>query len=180
MGGQADTVAAYLKEHYTEGASLDEALKVAVAALGHSADNEGSQDRVIPAEDLEVAVLDRTRTQPRKFGRLRPSRLDDLLGERGPGTHAEPEQLNAPDSEAPPATSRPSRRRPDPAGRAARRCGLVTNRMSQPLNHAVGDQTATLCRPQPSWAAGSSTGPAVGRFCPHPRVHPQGHERRRR
>ena len=39
---------------------------------------------MIPAEDLEVAVLDRTRTQPRKFSRLRPARLDELLGDRGP------------------------------------------------------------------------------------------------
>ena len=100
MGGQADTVAAYLKEHYTEGASLDAALRVAVAALGHSSDDGDSQDRVIPTEDLEVAVLDRTRTQPRKFSRLRPARLDTLLGDRGPATHAEPEQLNAPDSDA--------------------------------------------------------------------------------
>ena len=89
MGGQADTVGEYLREHYTEGASLDDALKVAVAALGHTAgDNGGSEDRVIPTEDLEVAVLDRTRTQPRKFARLRPTRLDTLLGDRGPATHA--------------------------------------------------------------------------------------------
>ncbi len=43
-----------------------------------------SGDRVIPTEDLEVAVLDRTRTQTRKFVRLAPTRLDALLGERGP------------------------------------------------------------------------------------------------
>ena len=36
MGGAADTVAAYLKEHYAEGAPLNDALRVAVAALGHS------------------------------------------------------------------------------------------------------------------------------------------------
>ena len=47
---------------------------VAVAALGHS----DAGDRVIPTEDLEVAALDRTRTQPRKFLRLRagPTRRD--------------------------------------------------------------------------------------------------------
>jgi proteasome alpha subunit len=102
MGGQADTVGEYLREHYTEGASLDDALKVAVAALGHtSSDNGGSEDRVIPTEDLEVAVLDRTRTQPRKFSRLRPARLDGLLGDRGPGTHAEPEQLGEPVTASP-------------------------------------------------------------------------------
>ncbi|MFC7503721.1 proteasome subunit alpha, partial [Nocardioides sp. GCM10030258] len=85
MGGDADTVAAYLKEHYTDGASLDAALAVAVAALGHSSDERGEvQDRVIPVEDLEVAVLDRTRSQPRKFRRILPAKLAELLGDRGP------------------------------------------------------------------------------------------------
>ncbi len=106
MGGQADTVGEYLREHYTEGASLDDALKVAVAALGHTAgDNGGSEDRVIPTEDLEVAVLDRTRTQPRKFARLRPTRLDTLLGDRGPATHAaRREQLGEPADAPEPAS----------------------------------------------------------------------------
>lgn len=78
MGGAADVVAGHLREHYTEGASLDEALRVAVAALGHSE----SEDRVIPVGDLEVAALDRTRTQPRKFLRLREARLTAVLGDR--------------------------------------------------------------------------------------------------
>ena len=80
MGGAADTVAGHLAEHYVGGASLEETLRVAVAALGHGE----SEDRVIPAGDLEVAVLDRTRTQPRKFARLRPARLEELLGGRAP------------------------------------------------------------------------------------------------
>ena len=80
MGGAADVVAAHLKEHYTDGAALDEALHVAVAALGHS----DAGDRVIPTEDLEVATLDRTRTQPRKFLRLRAARLVEMLADRGP------------------------------------------------------------------------------------------------
>jgi proteasome alpha subunit len=85
MGGAADTVASYLQEHYTEGAGLHEALRTAVAALGHTADDKGhTADRVIPEEDLEVAVLDRTRAQPRKFSRIRPARLSELLGDRGP------------------------------------------------------------------------------------------------
>ncbi len=82
MGGAADVVGEYLEAHYTEGASLDDALHLAVAALGHS----DSDDRVIPVDDLEVAVLDRTRNQPRKFSRLRPSRLESLLADRGPTT----------------------------------------------------------------------------------------------
>ena len=103
MGGAAETVATYLTEHYTEGAPLAEAVRVAVAALGHSANDKGvSDDRVIPVEDLEVAVLDRTRTQPRKFSRLRPSRLAELLGERGPARHAEPEAGPEADGDEPP------------------------------------------------------------------------------
>ena len=41
-------------------------------------------DKVIAASDLEVAVLDRTRSQPRKFLRLMPARLEALLGDRAP------------------------------------------------------------------------------------------------
>ena len=107
MGGAADTVASYLKEHYTEGAPLAEALRAAVAALGHTADDKGATtDRVIPDEDLEVAVLDRTRTRSRKFSRIRPARISELLGERGPAEHAEPESasppLTQPDGDEPP------------------------------------------------------------------------------
>jgi proteasome alpha subunit len=92
MGGAADVVAGYLTEHYTEGASLQEAVRTTVAALGHSADDKGApSDRVIPLKDLEVAILDRTRTQPRKFSRLSPARLEALLGDRGPAVAA-PEQ----------------------------------------------------------------------------------------
>jgi proteasome alpha subunit len=88
MGGDADTVATYLAEHYTAGCPLAEALRVAVAGLGHST----SEDRVIPVEDLEVAVLDRTRNLPRKFTRIRPERVAELLGDRGPAQpNPEPE-----------------------------------------------------------------------------------------
>ncbi len=86
MGGAADIVAGYLEERYADGASLDDAVRLAVSALGHT--EEG--DRVIPDEDLEVAVLDRTRTQPRKFRRVMPARLRELLGDRGP-TEPNPE-----------------------------------------------------------------------------------------
>ena len=34
MGGAADVVASYLKERYAEGASLEDALRLGVAALG--------------------------------------------------------------------------------------------------------------------------------------------------
>jgi proteasome alpha subunit len=84
MGGAADVVASYLAERYSPGASLSDAVSLAVAALGHADDG----DRVIPIDDLEVAVLDRTRTQPRKFSRIRPARLEQFLGDRGPTTPA--------------------------------------------------------------------------------------------
>jgi proteasome alpha subunit len=86
MGGEVEPVEQHLAEHYSEGASLEEALRLAVAALGHAA----TEDRVIPAGDLEVALLDRTRSQPRKFLRLAPTRIDTLLGDRGPATPAPP------------------------------------------------------------------------------------------
>ncbi|HET7195199.1 MAG TPA: proteasome subunit alpha [Nocardioides sp.] len=91
MGGAADVVAEHLADHYAEGASLAEALRVAVAALGHSDNDKGNPgDRVVPVDHLEVAVLDRTRIQPRKFSRLRPARLRELLGDRGPETPGAP------------------------------------------------------------------------------------------
>lgn len=80
MGGAADSVSRYLSERYAGGASLEQALRLAVGALGHT----DTEDRVIPVDDLEIAVLDRTRSQPRKFLRLMPTRLATLLGERGP------------------------------------------------------------------------------------------------
>ncbi|QBX57081.1 proteasome subunit alpha [Nocardioides seonyuensis] len=86
MGGAADVVSAHLKEHYSPDASLEDALHVAVAALGHSEQD----DRVIPVADLEVAALDRTRSQPRKFVRLRAARLTEILSDRGPAEPAPP------------------------------------------------------------------------------------------
>lgn len=98
MGGAADVVAAHLKEHYTEGAPLADALGVAVAALGHSE----TGDRVIADEDLEVAVLDRTRTQPRKFRRLRATQIHDLLGDRGPAADDTNQDMDDEDGESGP------------------------------------------------------------------------------
>jgi proteasome alpha subunit len=64
MGGQSDTLGAFLKERYT---GPDGDLH-AVAKLGHDALKE-VESRDMPAESLEVAVLDRTRPR-RKFRRL--------------------------------------------------------------------------------------------------------------
>jgi proteasome alpha subunit len=96
MGGAADVVAGYLEERYSDGAQLADAVRLAVSALGHTEDG----DRVIPDDDLEVAILDRTRTQPRKFVRIVPARLRQLLGERGP---AEPNPERDMERSVPPA-----------------------------------------------------------------------------
>jgi len=100
MGGAVDTVAGFLSSRYAEGLALDEALALAVGALGHS----DSGDRTIPDTDLEVAVLDRTRSQPRKFRRLRPEELHRRLGDRQPGEADRPRDEDA----ATPAPATPS------------------------------------------------------------------------
>ncbi|SDJ77707.1 proteasome alpha subunit [Nocardioides sp. YR527] len=85
IGGAAEAVGGYLKERYTEGASLEDAIKLAVAALGHTE----TEDREIEAKNLEVAVLDRNRTQPRKFRRIRPATLVEILGSAAPTAEVE-------------------------------------------------------------------------------------------
>jgi proteasome alpha subunit len=78
MGGNTEAVTGHLRENYRPGSSLGEVLQLAVRALGQS--DAGS--RVIAAADLEVAALDRTRSQQRKFKRLSAEHLASLLGER--------------------------------------------------------------------------------------------------
>jgi proteasome alpha subunit len=66
MGGTTERVEAYLNDHYREDLDLDTAVSLGVTALGH--DTEAT--RTIPAEEVEAAVLDRSRGQVRKFRRL--------------------------------------------------------------------------------------------------------------
>ncbi|MBK5217509.1 MAG: proteasome subunit alpha [Propionibacteriales bacterium] len=76
MGGQAEQVEIYLKEHFSAGLDLNSAISLAAAALG----NDNGKTRTIPSTDLEVAVLDRTRTLPRKFQRLSDDTVSAALG----------------------------------------------------------------------------------------------------
>jgi len=76
MGGQNDKVEEYLSTHFTPDLPLADALRLALTALG----NDTEPARTIAAGDLEVAVLDRTRTQPRKFKRLGETQVAQLLG----------------------------------------------------------------------------------------------------
>jgi proteasome alpha subunit len=79
MGGSAEPATAYLRAHYTAGVGLDDAIRLAVLALG-----QGESDtRTVPAANLEVATLDRTRSQQRKFRRLTARQLDGILGDGG-------------------------------------------------------------------------------------------------
>ena len=80
MGGQADQVAAVIKERYSDGMTLPGAMTVALAALAGQGNGERQE---ITAAHLEVAVLDRAR-EHRTFRRLTGARLDALLAEARP------------------------------------------------------------------------------------------------
>jgi len=96
MGGAVEPVTTHLKEHYSAGADLADAVRMAVEGLEHSE----STPRVVAPEDLEVAVLDRSRTQQRKFKRLSDEHLISILGEReGTAAHQPGEST---DPSAPP------------------------------------------------------------------------------
>jgi proteasome alpha subunit len=75
MGGQADQVAGVLKDRYEDGMALSQALSAALAALV----GQGNGPEIAPSQ-LEIAVLDRTRTH-RTFRRLTARHLEELLAE---------------------------------------------------------------------------------------------------
>jgi len=75
MGGQADHITGLLRDRYQAGATLAAALHIAVGALAQPPDGE---PRELGAEQLEVAVLDRTRVR-RAFRRLVGAQLDAVL-----------------------------------------------------------------------------------------------------
>ncbi len=75
MGGQAEQVQTHLGEHYTEGLDLHAAIRLAVEALGQDTDPA----RTVSAGDIELAVLDRTRPQLRKFKRLTDETIAQAL-----------------------------------------------------------------------------------------------------
>ncbi|HEY6740174.1 MAG TPA: proteasome subunit alpha [Actinopolymorphaceae bacterium] len=100
MGGSAEQISAYAQQHYRPGLSLADALRLAVDALGQ----DGTAPRTLEADQLEVAVLDRTRPQKRKFKRIVGAQLDRLLAassaESGaPGKSPEESPGNSPGSD---------------------------------------------------------------------------------
>jgi proteasome alpha subunit len=72
MGGQADEIRRFLKDHYKEAFTLEEALQLGVRAL------TVTQNKTLSERDLEVAVLDRTKER-RKFRRIPAEALAQLL-----------------------------------------------------------------------------------------------------
>jgi proteasome alpha subunit len=80
VGGQADKVAAVLKERYSATMSLTEAMRLAIASLAGQGD--GNSEPVTSGQ-LEVALLERSRPH-RAFRRLTGARLDALVAEAMP------------------------------------------------------------------------------------------------
>ncbi|QHC22022.1 proteasome subunit alpha [Streptomyces sp. GS7] len=80
VGGNADQISSYLDQRHRDGMTLAEALRLAVDSL--SRDTNGGE-RTLTAEHLEVATLDRTRPQQRKFKRILGRQLSRLLDEHG-------------------------------------------------------------------------------------------------
>ncbi len=101
MGGQADALTTYLRREFGAGLPLQDALRVAVAALGSVGGSDGAP-RDLPASQLEVAVLDRTRGT-RKFRRITGNALRTLLPSSPQGAQAEPAPTDTPPHDAPPA-----------------------------------------------------------------------------
>jgi proteasome alpha subunit len=91
MGGQADQVAAVLKDHYEDGLPLVRALGAAIAGLagqGGQANGNGNSAE-LSASQLEVGILARDRAH-RTFRRLTGARLEVLLAEAAGGDTAAP------------------------------------------------------------------------------------------
>ena len=80
MGGQSDAITSELDDRYTDGAGLADAVTLAVRVLGEKG---AAEPRDLAAAQLEVAVLDRTRSGGRKFRRIAGERLVTLLSDGG-------------------------------------------------------------------------------------------------
>jgi proteasome alpha subunit len=112
FGGQADQVAAALKERFSDGLSLTEALGAALAALaapaaasGAAAASNGSQPE-LTAANLEVAILDRARAH-RTFRRLAGPRLEELITESRATDTAEAAEAEPTEPTEPPSSDDP-------------------------------------------------------------------------
>jgi proteasome alpha subunit len=122
MGGQAETVTGHLREHFSTGMGLSDALQVGVRALSAvspvTAGSGNGGATQLTAAQLEVAVLDRRRPK-RAFRRITGSALRTLLGDKAapdaaaeaPAAHHAP---SVPEPGTPPGLGDPTL--PDTAG----------------------------------------------------------------
>ena len=104
MGGQTEPIGTYLEQHYREGMGLEEAIGTAVRALGESGQEAGKGPRTIAANQLEVAVLARSRPL-RKFRRIPRPRLEEILGGGKPADSAASTADTASTADAAPAVA---------------------------------------------------------------------------
>jgi proteasome alpha subunit len=112
MGGQAEALTEAMRRTFKPRASLSDALRTGVDALGEI------DKREVPARNLEVAVLDRSRER-RKFRRLSERELAELLGStaKGAGSSNGSSPGSGPDAGPPagPGTAPPTEPGPSPA-----------------------------------------------------------------
>ena len=90
MGGTTEPITAAMREAYQPDLPLAEALRIAAAALAATGDRDAktgdgaaeatAAPEALPAAQLEVAMLDRTRPR-RAFARCPQSRVAELLGQ---------------------------------------------------------------------------------------------------
>jgi proteasome alpha subunit len=107
FGGQADQVASALKERFSDGMSLTEALGAALAALAAGAGAGANGQPELTAANLEVAILDRARAH-RTFRRLHGPRLEELITESRTAATAENPEAQATDTDEPPSDEPPT------------------------------------------------------------------------
>ena len=74
MGGHAEELGDLLRDRFQPGWDLPTAVRTAVQALAST-----PETRDVPAEQIEAGVLDRTRSQRRKFRRLTKEHLTEIL-----------------------------------------------------------------------------------------------------
>lgn len=79
MGGATESIADVVRRGIDPQASLADAVRLAVRALGADTSTTQPAHRVLGPETLEVAVLDRARPRPRKFRRLTRQQVAAVL-----------------------------------------------------------------------------------------------------
>jgi proteasome alpha subunit len=105
MGGSADTIAETVKRGFEPGLDLGPAVRLAVRALAADG-GPNATPRDLGVDALEVALLDRTRALPRKFRRIRGSRLAAVLAESAESADAAVDAEG--DGEPDPASAHPA------------------------------------------------------------------------